>query len=382
MRIPCLRSGNASRATYAQIACLVDHVVGLPVVHEPARRRIEVRDVEQLRELRHVGFPAEPGRSDEMKQIALPRGEHVLGQHAVDQVPVADEVDPLDSGRAVGDAGAGEERIDGPAALVDGGVDRGTLGQVHADRLDPGSVTAAKSMTTTSAPASCASWAAAAPIPVAPPTTTTRLPSYRNASNRLMSALLHGVPNSTGSDVGDRNTCPRMCGSLPVGIEAQVGQAVEQQLERDAHLEPGEVHPEADVDAVAPRDVGLRRAEDVEAVGIRITILVAVGRTEQRHDRRAGGDRNARQLRVAGGHARDDEQRRFPPNRLLDRLRDQRPIGANGVELLGVGEQPEEQVPGRAVRGLDAGGEQQAQEREDLLVGEALAVDLGVARGC
>ena len=43
--------------------------------------------------------------------------------------------------------------------------------------LAPGSFTSAKSMTTTSAPASCTSSAAAAPMPVAPPTTRTRFPS-------------------------------------------------------------------------------------------------------------------------------------------------------------------------------------------------------------
>ena len=41
----------------------------------------------------------------------------------------------------------------------------------------PSSVTSAKSMTTTSAPASRTTSAAAAPIPVAPPTTSARLPS-------------------------------------------------------------------------------------------------------------------------------------------------------------------------------------------------------------
>ena len=41
----------------------------------------------------------------------------------------------------------------------------------------PGSVTSAKSITTTSAPASWTSSAAAAPMPVAPPTTRTRFPS-------------------------------------------------------------------------------------------------------------------------------------------------------------------------------------------------------------
>src|SRR3954463_14032481 len=43
-------------------------------------------------------------------------------------------------------------------------------------------------MTTTSAPASCASDAAAAPMPVAPPTTSTRLPSKRKASNCVTSS--------------------------------------------------------------------------------------------------------------------------------------------------------------------------------------------------
>src|SRR5258708_39195532 len=42
-------------------------------------------------------------------------------------------------------------------------------------------------MTTTSAPASRAASAVAAPIPDAPPTTSARLPSYRNASKRLIS---------------------------------------------------------------------------------------------------------------------------------------------------------------------------------------------------
>src|SRR5215213_1692135 len=51
--------------------------------------------------------------------------------------------------------------------------------------LAPASVTGAKSITTTSAPRSCTSSAVAAPMPVAPPTTNARLPSYRNASARI-----------------------------------------------------------------------------------------------------------------------------------------------------------------------------------------------------
>ena len=52
----------------------------------------------------------------------------------------------------------------------------------------PSSVTRARSMTTTSPPASWASLAAAAPMPVAPPTTSTRLPSKQNASSRAIAS--------------------------------------------------------------------------------------------------------------------------------------------------------------------------------------------------
>src|SRR4029450_4294417 len=128
---------------------------------------------------------------------------------------------------------------------------------------------------------------------------------------------------------------------LAVALEARWRTAVEQEGERDAHLERGEVHPEAHVDPMAPRDVGLWRAEDVEAAGIGVTIVVPVGGTEHEHDRRAGRDRVTRELRVSRGHARDGQQRRFPPYRLLDGLRDERSIVANGIELFGVGEQPE-----------------------------------------
>src|SRR5215217_6153404 len=54
--------------------------------------------------------------------------------------------------------------------------------------LTPGWVTSAKSRTTTSAPASRTTWAVAAPMPLAPPTTRARLPSKRKASKVLIGA--------------------------------------------------------------------------------------------------------------------------------------------------------------------------------------------------
>src|SRR5262249_53084978 len=64
-------------------------------------------------------------------------------------------------------------------------------------------------------------------------------------------------------------------------------------------------------------------------------------------------------------------------DRLLNRRWQQRAVGADSAELVWAGKQSEQHVPERAVRGFDAGWKQQPQEREDLLVGELLTVDLG-----
>ena len=73
-----------------------------------------------------------------MKPIALPRPSMPGVEHPVDHVAVAEEVDLLDARRAVGDTGAREQRVDAAAALVDGGVDRGLVGEVDRDRAgDP-----------------------------------------------------------------------------------------------------------------------------------------------------------------------------------------------------------------------------------------------------
>src|SRR5207248_3919683 len=70
------------------------------------------------------------------------------------------------------------------AASIDALSDRSRL-----MALTPSSFTSARSITTTSAPASFTSSAVAAPMPVAPPTTRARLPSYLNASNKLIALL-------------------------------------------------------------------------------------------------------------------------------------------------------------------------------------------------
>src|SRR5262245_7958892 len=108
-------------------------------------------------------------------------------------------------------------------------------------------------------------------MPVAPPTTSTRLPSNRKASKS--DDFTETLSARRGEEHRQRRRRPEHLPAdvriLALGIEAQTGQPVQQQLERDAHLEPGQVHPEAEMDAMAPRNRGLRVAEDVEAVRIR-----------------------------------------------------------------------------------------------------------------
>ena len=53
---------------------------------------------------------------------------------------MTEEVDLFDAGRAVSDAGAREQRVDRPAAFVDGTVDRRRVGEVHLDGLGAGQV--------------------------------------------------------------------------------------------------------------------------------------------------------------------------------------------------------------------------------------------------
>ncbi len=127
------------------------------------------------------------------------------------------------------------------------------------------------------------------------------------------------------------------------------------------------------------RHVLLRLAEDVERVGVVPARRVAVRRRHVHRHRRALRDQHALDLDVARRRAPDAGERRLPAQALLDRLRHERAVVAQRLELVGVREQPEQEVARRAVRGLGAGREQQPQEGEDLLVGEPLAVELGLA---
>src|SRR5438067_4335517 len=168
--------------------------------------------------------------------------------------------------------------------------------------LTPSSVTSARSMTTTSAPASFTSSAVAAPMPVAPPTIRARLPSYLNASNGLMWLLSFRTHRQRFPAPHGR--CAGHLGVLPVDLP--LGEALEHLVEGHSTLEAGERSAEAEVDAVPEAQVVADLATDVEAVAVGEPALVAVGAPVQQQHHAALGDCPAVMLdvtsHVAGLH--------------------------------------------------------------------------------
>ena len=166
---------------------------------------------------------------------------------------------------------------------------------------------------------------------------------------------------------------PVICGGFGVGVEAQVRQPVEQLREHDLGLHAGEVQPEAHVRAPREREVLARRPEDVELLGVApssfsswfaepmLTTIIepagigtpstSVSRVAVRMIASSGGSHRRPSSIACGISARSSR---------------------SASSWSGLREQAEEQVARRPVRGLGAGGEQQPEEREDLVVGEAL----------
>ena len=135
IRMPRFRRGRRAAGHVGPHLLLARQVAHPLVLLAPRRGLVEVVDLEELEDRVEVGLPAHAGgRGDHPDRGAA--GEGVLLEQPVDHVPVADEVDLLDPRRALGDTGAGEQRVDRSAALFDGGIDRGLVGEVELDGLD------------------------------------------------------------------------------------------------------------------------------------------------------------------------------------------------------------------------------------------------------
>jgi hypothetical protein len=100
----------------------------------PLLRRREVRRGQKLRQQLQVVLPAHAGyRGDETDRRA--RRKLVLLQQAVDEIPVAEEVDCHQVGCPVGNAGGREHGVNRTVQLLERGVDRCGIAQVHLDGL-------------------------------------------------------------------------------------------------------------------------------------------------------------------------------------------------------------------------------------------------------
>ena len=105
----------------------------------------------------------------------------------------------------------------------------------------------------------------------------------------------------------------RNAGGRFVRIEAQLGQSVENTVERVRHLHAGEVLPHTDMRASTERIVLRAAAMDVVLVRVFEQIRIAVRRrTGAIHDR-TGRDVCSSQRRVVDGRAQLQGRRAVPP---------------------------------------------------------------------
>ena len=115
--------------------------------------------------------------------------------------------------------------------------------------------------------------------------------------------------------------------------EAHVRETAQELLERDAHLEPGDVAPHAEVGADAEGEMRLRPPGDVERLGILEDLRVSVRRAVVHHDLLALADLAVADLRIAQGRPAELHDRRHPAQDLLDGLRQERRVAAQAAEL-------------------------------------------------
>src|SRR5581483_5618622 len=159
---------------------------------------------------------------------------------------------------------------------------------------------------------------------------------------------------------------------VDLAAEVPGGQAVEEVVEPDRGLEPGQVDPQAVVEPEAEAEMVLRRAARVELRRARPPGGVAVGRAEQAGDGVAERDGHAAHLGALGpDRALADLGHRFVPQDLFEGGGDAGALGDQRPALVGVAGQGDERVR------HPLGGRFVAGEHQLGVVGH----DLGLAHG-
>ena len=155
-----------------------------------------------------------------------------------------------------------------------------------------------------------------------------------------------------------------------------VGVARERLLDQHLQLQARERGAEAEVPSARAERLVLGFAAQVEAVGVLVARLVAVGGDVPHHHLLALLDLLAVQLGVARRRAAEVRERREHPQRLLDRVGHQRGVLQQQPLLLGVFHQRAHAAAVGRLRRVVARRHQQEEAHHDLVLLELLAVDL------
>src|SRR3954453_8373409 len=110
---------------------------------------------------------------------------------------------------------------------------------------------------------------------------------------------------------------------LDLAVEGDRFQPRQQFLEQDAHLELGQILPEAEMRPVAERDMTVRLAVAAKFVRLLEHVLVAVAGRVTQHQPVAFCNLSSAELGISRGRAHEMLDRGHPADRLVDQARNQ-----------------------------------------------------------
>src|SRR5690349_3785579 len=183
-----------------------------------------------------------------------------------------------------------------------------------------------------------------------------------------------GGASADGNGQREKSPEPRASAACWRSIEGVIGKACEKTPDRDATLEPREIEARARMDTEPERQVTVRRASDVEHVGVRELFRIAVRSADaERHARPCG------QIDVTDACwlRRDPVPeliRAVEAKEFLDGDFDQRRVAQKALALERPLRQCMERVADQVRRRLMAGVQQEDALMNELGLGQALAV--------
>src|SRR3984893_7871229 len=114
-----------------------------------------------------------------------------------------------------------------------------------------------------------------------------------------------------------------------IGVEPQIGAAIEQTIEHDLHLELRDLHPQAQMCAESEAHVRTDRPIDIELVRMVEDILVTIRRTGGEGERRSGRNLDPADLDLHGALTLEELRRGFPTHSLVENLWNQGAVAAH-----------------------------------------------------